>query len=222
MVNHAYIVHAYFSLIMLIILCMLIVVVTLSLCYLIYSERYYVGVFMSFPHYLCSSNNIVFFLDWYVSSMKLILTHTHDQVDLRILKGTVLDHGDDVKGAVRFIVTEVLEEPFNEHMTDAPVSEPVKDLTDTNLTESHVEEQNGGSADDKLIQMTEVTVDTIDLDLFGLHAKFLDNISFKKRQGPHYSFRDEYEGTTFEPEAESPSSTKGILIANMTGIESGT
>lgn len=154
--------------------------------------------------------------------MRMILTHAHDQVDLRILKGTVLDHGDDIKGAVKFIVTEVLEQPFNEHMTDAPVSEPVKDFSDTNVTESHVEEQNPGTADDKLIQMTEVTVDTIDLDPFGFHTKFLDNISCEKRQGSHFSFRDDYEGTAFELQAESPSSTKGILIANMTGLESGT
>lgn len=154
--------------------------------------------------------------------MEMILTRAHGQVDLRILKGTVLDHGDDIKGAVKFIVTEVLEQPFNEHMTDAPVSEPVKDFSDTNLTESHLEELNCGIADDKLIQMTEVPVDTIDLDLFGLRTKFLDNISFEKRQGSYFSFRDECEGTPFALHPESPSSTKGVLIANMPGLESGT
>lgn len=179
-------------------------------------------MFLCHSHTSCYPQTTVcsFLID--VSSLKMILTHTHNQVDLRILKGTVLDHGDDIKGAVKFIVTEVLEQPFNEQMTDAPVSEPVNDFSDTNLTESHVEEENHGIADDKLIQMTEVTVDTVDLDLFGLRTKFLDNISCEKQQGSHFSFRDDYEGTTFEPQAESPSSTKGILIDNMPGLESGT
>jgi hypothetical protein len=76
------------------------------------------------------------------------------QVDLRILKATVLDHGADIDAAVDFILTEVLtEQPNTGNLSATQVKEPSANcwnadliqLSSGNLCESELSELNIGA-----------------------------------------------------------------------------
>lgn len=89
-------------------------------------------------------------------------------MDVRILKGTVLDHGDDIDAAVEFILTEVLEQPSAGNPSESPVKEQTPEIiNDTHSGETPVQEQalrdsnsdvnqlkTGNLSESELVEMT--------------------------------------------------------------------